>query len=214
MMLIKCLSAAAFTIVASEVWANCTLLRATGGFPPQGSQPSPAQSLNEAFPTSLPGGVPIWRQVDFKTNPHEYADVVKTIAKNSIHLQAGKIQIDQNRWWSAPFMNYTNNGREHFNGLTKERSPSGSDLAPNSPANYQVWAVGWYNDYGAVQLGKIWGDRCQPDEGSARLFPENTVSVKMLFTNADPTAVSYLQGSPEVTAAIDPTLEEVQLRSA
>jgi hypothetical protein len=191
---------------ASEASADCPLLHSSDALPPQGAQPSPAQSLNEIFPNTLPGGIPPWRQTDFKTNPHQYAEIIKALAKASIRIQGSKIQIDQQQWWSAPFMNYTNNGREHFNGLTKERSPRAGDLAPNSPAGSQVWAVGWYNMAGAVQVGKIWRDRCQPDEAAARLFPEHTLSVKMLFTNASPTHVLYLQGSPEVQAAIDPNL--------
>jgi hypothetical protein len=39
---------------------------------------------------------------------------------------------------------------------------------------------------------------------AAGLFPEHTLSVKMLFTNADPNVVNYLQGSPTVQAAVDP----------
>ncbi|MGY3609697.1 MULTISPECIES: hypothetical protein [unclassified Bradyrhizobium] len=129
---------------------------------------------------------------------------MKGIAKSSIGIQGGKIQIDKQQWWSTPFMNYTNSGREHYNGLTKERSARAGDLAPNSPAGFQVCAVGWYNAFGGFQLGKIWQNRCQPDEAAARLFPEHTLSVKLLFTNAPATVVQYLQGSPEIPAAIDP----------
>lgn len=204
-MLLKSILVVASLAAGSEAHALCQLAHATDALPPQGQQPSPAQSLNEAFPTTLPGGVPPWRQVDFKTQPQQYADVIRQMAKASIRIQSGKVQIDQSAWWSAPFMNYTNNGREHYNGLTKERAPRAGDLSPISPPDAQVWAVGWYNAVGAHQLGRIWRDPCQPDETAARLFPENTVSVKILFTSASPAAVGYLAGSPEVAAAIDPT---------
>lgn len=51
-------------------------------------------------------------------------------------------------------MNYGNSGREHYNGLTKERGPDPGDLSETSTGDEQVWAVGWYNAVGAYQLGK------------------------------------------------------------
>jgi hypothetical protein len=100
-------------------------------------------------------------------------------------------------------MNYGNSGREPYNGLTKERGPDPGDLSETSPGKEQVWAVGWYNAVGAYQLGKIWSNRCSPDEAAARLFPDDTLSIKFLFTDANPTLVTTLDGSPEVTPAID-----------
>jgi hypothetical protein len=183
--------------------AACTLLHASDALPPQGSAPSPAQSINEAFPATLAASnAPA---VDFIASPQQYADAIKAIAKTSISIQSGKVTIDKNLWWTVPYMNYSNVGREHFNGLTRERTPNKGDLAPTSPDNTQVWAVGWYNPVGAFQFGRIWQDRCQPDDSQARLFPEGTMSVKMLFTTADATAVPNLQGSPEIQAAIDST---------
>lgn len=183
--------------------ASCSLLHASDALPPQGSAPSPAQSINENFPPTL--AVSNAPAIDFIANPQQYADAIRAIAKASIHIQSGKISIDKGLWWTVPFMNYTNNGREHFNGLTRERSPNAGDLAPNSPNTSQVWAVGWYNPVGAFQFGKIWHDPCQPDDSLARLFPEGTMTVKMLFTTADAAAVPNLLGSPEIQAATDPT---------
>jgi hypothetical protein len=188
-------------LVPVTAHAACSLLHATDALPPQGSAPSPAQSINETFPATLAGGnAPA---IDFIANPQQYADAIKQIAKASISIQSGKIVIDKKLWWTVSFMNYTNNGREHFNGLTRERSPDAGDLAPGSPSTIQVWAVGWYNPVGAFQFGKIWHDPCQPDDSQARLFPEGTMTVKMLFTTADATVVPNLLGSPEVQAAID-----------
>ncbi len=181
--------------------AACSLLHASDASPPQGSAPSPAQSINENFPTTLAASnAP---SIDFIANPRQYADAIRAIAKASIQIQSGKVSIDKNLWWTVPFMNYTNNGREYFNGLTRERSPDAGDLAPTSVATDQVWAVGWYNPVGAFQFGQVWRDLCQPDESQARLLPEGTMTVKMLFTTADATTVPNLQGSPEIQAAID-----------
>ena len=182
--------------------AACSLLHASDALPPQGSQPSPAQTINENFPATL--AVSNAPAINFIKDPQGYADAIKAIAKASISIQSGKIGIDKKLWWTVPFMNYTNVGREHFNGLTRERTPDAGDLAPNSPGTSQLWAVGWYNPVGAFQFGKIWRDPCLPDDLQARLFPEGTMTVKMLFTTADAAAVPNLQGSPEIPAAIDP----------
>jgi len=196
---------ASMTLIAATARAACPLQHATNALPPAGMQPSPAQSLNENFPTSASNTGGAWQQIDFKSNPQGYADAIRQAAKASIRIQNGKIQIDPTMWWTVPFMNYTNSGREHFNGLTRERTPNPRDLAPNSPGGTQVWAVGWYNAAGAYQFGKIWQDPCQPNEAQAKSLPDGTVSVKMLFTTAPATAVPNLAGAPEIQAAIDPT---------
>jgi hypothetical protein len=190
---------------SSSANANCSLLHASDALPPQGKPASPAQSLNEAYPQVLPNGVPPWKNADFKTNPQQYAEIIRQIAKTSITIESSKVRIDNRVWWTVPFMNYTNSGREHYNGLTRERTPHAGDLSPQSTADSQVWAVGWYNAVGAYQFGRIWHDQCQPDESLARLFSEGTLSVKMLFTTADSTTVPNLDGSPEVQAAVDPS---------
>lgn len=191
-------------LVSQPCHALCSLEHASDLVPPAGQAPSPALSLNEAYPDAIPTSMPEWRSIDFHVEPQRYADLIKVIARSTIKLQSGKVLIDKAAWWSAPFMNYTRNGREHYNGLTKERTPRAGDLAPASPANAQVWAIGWYNAAGAYQLGKIWADLCDPDANAARLFPEHTMSVKMLFTTAAASDVPYLVGSPEVMAAVDP----------
>jgi hypothetical protein len=191
--------------IPTIVHAACPLLHASDALPPSGMQPSPAQSLNENFPSSPPNANSPWLQVYFKTDPQGYAETIRQIAKASIHIQSGKIQIDNQIWWTVPFMNYTNNGREHFNGLTRERTPHAGDLSQNSPGDSQVWAVGWYNAVGASQFAKIWNDPCQPSDSLATSLPDGTLSMKMLFTTASTSSVSNLVGSPQIQAAIDPT---------
>jgi hypothetical protein len=192
-------------VVPTASYAGCPLLHASDALPPLGTQPSPAQSLNENFPVNAPDPNAPWLQVDFRADPQRYAQTIREMAKASIRLQSGKIQIDNRMWWTVPFMNYTNNGREHFNGLTRERSPNAGDLSPNSPRTAQVWAVGWYNAAGAFQFGRIWRDPCQPEEALATSLPDGTLTVKMLFTTASPSVVPTLVDAPEIQAAIDPT---------
>lgn len=105
------------------------------------------------------------------------------------------------RWWVAPWMDYTDNGREKLLGLTKERNAGAGDLAPDSPAGPQVWAVGFYNQEGAHALGKVFADPCNPQIPAANwTMPDGAASFKLLFTTATGADVPYLTGSPEVTA--------------
>lgn len=107
-------------------------------------------------------------------------------------------------WWIAPWMDFTSNGREPVHGLTRERSPDPGDLAPNSPGGLQVWAVGFYNGEGSYALNQVFADPCDPAVPSVGwTFPEGSASFKLLFTNADASAVDYLSGAPEIEAYID-----------
>jgi hypothetical protein len=89
-------------------------------------------------------------------------------------------------------------------GLTKERGPDPGDLSPTNSDGFQVWAVGFYNDAGALRLGEIFADPCDPAIPSPLTFPEGTASVKFLFTDASPVEVAYLAGGPKYDAMIDP----------
>jgi hypothetical protein len=83
------------------------------------------------------------------------------------------------------------------------RGPDPGDLSPTNSDGFQVWAVGFYNDAGALRLGEIFADPCDPAIPSSLTFPEGTASVKFLFTDASPGEVAYLAGGPEYDAMID-----------
>ena len=73
------------------------------------------------------------------------------------------------------------------------------------PAGFETWAVGYYNEWGGVAFGKAIPKSGQPQIANylgtqmpAGLpFPQGTVVVKFLTTNAPPDCVPYLKGSPE-----------------
>jgi hypothetical protein len=73
------------------------------------------------------------------------------------------------------------------------------------PAGFETWAVGYYNEWGGVAFGKAIPKSGQPqtaDYMGAQMpaglpFPQGTVVVKFLTTNAPPDCVPYLKGSPE-----------------
>jgi hypothetical protein len=127
-----------------------------------------------------------------------------SIANDSISMKANA------DWWIAPWMDYGANGREPLEGLTKERGPKAGDLSPTSLGNHQVWAIGWYNAEGSYALGQVFSDPCNPSiptgaSGSAWTFPNGTAAFKLLFTTADGSEVSYLNGAPTVRAKIGPS---------
>jgi hypothetical protein len=75
-------------------------------------------------------------------------------------------------------------------------------LGPAQTACRQNWGLAFYNDLGGVVLGKIWGQgRHDPNLG-ALPFPEGTVAVKLVFTEATPADDPKLTGAPELRASI------------
>ena len=73
------------------------------------------------------------------------------------------------------------------------------------PAGFETWAVGYYNEWGGFAFGKAIPKSGEPQIANymgtqmpAGLpFPQGTVVVKFLTTNAPPECVPYLKGSPE-----------------
>lgn len=93
------------------------------------------------------------------------------------------------RWFHAPWL-----AREPLHGLTAERSSQPRELHPLQTSRWENFAVGYYNEYGAAEFGRVWADRNNPDPRNVR-FPIGTVSCKLLFTRATPAEVPYLHGS-------------------
>jgi hypothetical protein len=105
-------------------------------------------------------------------------------------------------------MDFGDAGREPLNGLTRERGPDAGDVAHGSIKGGQVWAVGWYNNVGATTFAQVYGDPCNPKLPASLDFPENTVSIKFLFTTIDKDVLPYLEGAPEVEGMVDSEANE------
>lgn len=148
-----------------------------------------------------------WEKVDFRSDPSAYMEAVKGLVEPYFDYSRDGYLVGTGSepWWIAPWMDFMSSGRERRMGLTKERGPRRGDLSPTSSQGSQVWAVGFYNDVGATVLGEIFEDACDPAVPVRVLFPENTVAIKFLFTDADVDEVSYLSGAPEFSALIDPS---------
>src|ERR1700722_18597574 len=94
-------------------------------------------------------------------------------------LQENKVRL----WVHAPWLHWGDNGREPIHGLTKERTSEAKELAPSQTRRVQNWAVGMYNAPGGYTIGQVWKNVTDWRAEVAR-FPANTVSIKLLFTEA------------------------------
>lgn len=59
-----------------------------------------------------------------------------------------------------------------------------------------------YNAPGGWVIGRVWRDPDHPDPSAFKQFPDGTVSIKLLFTEADTKEVPYLDGAKEWQAYI------------
>ncbi len=113
------------------------------------------------------------------------------------------VGVGSEKWWISLWLDYTTSGREPYMGLTKERGPDPGDLSETNSDGYQVWAVGFYNERGASLLHTVFAQPCAPVVPSSLNFPEGSVSIKFLFTDASTDEVTYLKEAPEYDANID-----------
>ncbi len=157
------------------------------------------------LPSDGGGDAHAWNDIRPQDDWEGYmAAVLTEIKAGGLMIAGGKAAMRPDaEWWIAPWMDYTDNGREKLMGLTKERDPGAGDLAPTSPSGPQVWAVGFYNQEGAHALGKVFADPCNPQvPASGWTMPDGAASFKLLFTTATGEDVSYLAGSPEISAFV------------
>jgi len=162
----------------------------------------PVFKLSQNYPTQISADVYPWQSIDPLTAPNDYMQSVLH------YCLAGNIEVDwvvQNNqtrtWYHAPWMHWGDHGREPIRGLTYEK-PSGKGVLANTQTDvFQNWAVGFYNSPGGFTIGRVWSNALSPNPGLA-LFPENTVSCKLLFTEATKEQVPFLAGSLEWDAYI------------
>ncbi len=167
------------------------------------NDPDPAEWRLD-FGVATAAADPPWLAFDFRTQPEEYMEAVKSTAQGHFEIDAQRLAgTGQEPWWISPWMDYSTAGREPLMGLTKERGPKPGDLAPVHDYGYQVWAVGFYNGAGAQTFAEIFADPCDPTFPETISFADGTASVKFLFTDATPYDITYLQGAPEYLARID-----------
>jgi hypothetical protein len=152
-------------------------------------------ALSKNYPTSLPVGAKPWTLFDFRTQPLQYINAVKSYVLAGNTSKDWVLQNNTTRkWYHAPSMIWGENGREFINGMTRERNSQPKELHPLQLTRWQNWAVGFYNNKGGYTLGKVYANPNNPTATQA-VFPDGTVAAKLLFTNASVAEVPYLTNS-------------------
>jgi hypothetical protein len=180
-------------------------------FPDAGESPiagwqGPIFHLSQDYPRLKPAPRPQpWKKYDF-TNEDQWQDYLNAVLRYCLE---GNVEVDwdasRNKirgWYHAPWMHWGPNGREFIHGLTHERVSLPGELAPSQKSMFQNWAVGMYNAPGGWIIGRIWRNHDRPNLSALRSFPDGTVSIKLLFTQATVKEVPYLAGSKEWDAYI------------
>ena len=188
-------------------------------FPDAHDSPSPGWNglvfkLSQDFPSNPPSpGAQPWKQFDFKTQADQYLRAVLSYAMDgnvAVEWQGDKNAV--RKWYHAPWLHATQNGREFVRGLTRERASRPGELHPQQTATVANYAVGLYNDVAGYTIGRVWRDHENPDAGASR-FAEGAVSIKLLFTMASTAQVPYLVNSLEWdghVAAAGSTVRSIQ----
>ena len=163
----------------------------------------PVFHLSQRYPEAQPpkDAYP-WQKIDFRTHAKEYLQAVLAycvVGNDEVDWDVSKNAVRP--WYHTPWLHWGRNGREFIHGLTYERVSQPLELAPSQTSQFQNWAVGVYNAPGGYVIGRVWADANNPNPKAAS-FPEGTVSVKLLFTQATPAQVPYLVNSKEWQAYI------------
>lgn len=174
------------------------------GYAPPSDWSDATFELSQLYPKTPPvvSNFP-WQEIDFRKEPKRYLLALIN------YCYEGNLEVDfkvQNntirKWYHAPWLHYGQNGRDFVKGLTRERSSRPFELSPIQSQQYRNFAVGFYNDLGAFTIGQVWNDPKIPDPSKA-VFPEGTVSFKLLFTTAPESIADFLKESPEWIADVD-----------
>lgn len=158
-----------------------------------------------AFPRTPPNpnDAKPWLAIDPAQKPGDYANAVLNYFMEGQNTKTWRVQDNAVRkWYHMPWMHAGTLGREVIHGLTRERNADPGSLAPTQRKCPQTWSIGFFNPPAGHQLWKIWNDGNSAPDFSAASMPDGAVVVKLLFSQADPTEIPYLKGSPSLAANV------------
>ena len=166
--------------------------------PPIAGWTGPVFRLRQDYPSTPPPAENYpWKQFNFRTQSLDYLRAVLNYAYE------GNIEVDwevqkntQRGWYHAPWLHFGNAGREFVHGMTRERSSRPRELHPQQSDFASNYAVSVYNPPGGHIIGQVWNDPDNPNPALAR-FPDGTVAIKLLFTQATVPQVPFLRNSHE-----------------
>ena len=201
----------ALIVILAALWRSCRMGNDPG--PPQPpvcnydfpsfnpDYPAPAATpaseqfaLSQAYPAQAPTITGAWQGIDFTTDAQGYAAAVLAYCMEGNTAVDFKVQDNAVRkWYHVPWLHYGPNGREWRRGLTKERYSRAGEIHPQQTSSASSAAIGFYNAAGAYTLGQVWPD-CGGNIPNPRaaIFPEGTVTFKLLFTTTTEVQVPFL----------------------
>jgi len=149
-----------------------------------------------------------WQEIDFRTEPEKYMNaVLKYSLEGNLEVNFRGQDNKVRKWYHAPYMHddgkQNGNGREYINGMTRERPTPKFEIHERQDIELESWAVGMYNEPGGYTLNQVWMTEENPAPSKA-VFPEGTVSFKLLFTNGTVDKVPFLKNTLEWVANIYP----------
>jgi hypothetical protein len=143
-----------------------------------------------------------WKGMDISTEAgaQKFAQVVLDYFFDSFiqsqtdpnkNFDAQNIPADKPKWCHMPWLNVGDSGRELIHGLTKERDLEKSAIYPEVATTTEKqgsdWGIGFYNDIACATAFNVFGSSEQPlttPDFTKSVFPDGSVSVKVLFTTA------------------------------
>ncbi|MDQ3800281.1 MAG: hypothetical protein M3384_12575 [Acidobacteriota bacterium] len=152
---------------------------------------------------------PLWENLDFRTESKEYmTEILRYAFEGNLEIDWRVQNNAARKWVHAPWMHAGKYGREFIRGLTKERKTCRAELLGSreectpDERKYQSWAIAFYNSRGAFYLGKVWEEMTRSEAPDAKNFPAEgfpagSVSLKLIFTQADAAVAPYLENSVE-----------------
>jgi hypothetical protein len=198
---------ARISVCAAILAGLAGLPAAAQNFPASNDTPVPGQPVWQPsfkFPQTPPSAEPKpWGAIDPTQKPADYANAVLAYFMEGQDTTTWRVQDNPVRkWYHMPWMHADTLGREVIHGLTRERNATPGTLATTQKKCPETWSIGFFNPAAGYQLWKIWNDGNSPPDFSAATMPEGAVVVKLLFSQADPNEVPYLDGSPSLTANV------------
>jgi len=161
-------------------------------------------ALSQDFPASAPANDAPWLSIDFKAGVPGANAYLMALRDYSFE---GMIEADfrpekntVRKWYHMPMMTFGPRRREPMRGMTSERMLSKGEIGLKPGETVNNYAVGFYNQAGAVAIGQVW-KAAMPDLSKSR-FPKGTMTFKILFSEG--TASQFagpdpMAGAPEMT---------------
>jgi hypothetical protein len=214
--------AIAATIKPHAAAPRAEAARATGGLPkfadfgqlppPSSFTPDRVFRLSADYPAVKPPVEPEVAKIlaiDYTKDWRGYMDAVLdyVLQGNIENRSVGEaFFLEDNhvrRWYHVPWQQWGDDGREGLHGLTAEGPVNPYVLSPQQSHAWQTYAVGFYNDLGGYEIGRVWADPQNPridvverDGG----FPVGTVVAKLLFTTTPVAEAPFLSNPIEWNA--------------